>query len=189
MTDETEFRLAFSENYEDLTRFVLRRSPHSDAQAVVAESFLTAWKKWSKRPRVSVEIRPWLFSITRNVMRNAARHEDRRPGIEQRFIRDAPSVSSDDIDPRIELVRVALAKLNTTDRELLELSAWEDLTVRELSIVLDATEAATKVRLHRARKRLAAHLDLEQTPAPDEQPLINYVHTRYSAPAEGVFHE
>jgi RNA polymerase sigma factor (sigma-70 family) len=182
MTDETEFRLAFSENYEDLTRFVLRRSPHSDAQAVVAESFLTAWQKWAKRPKATAEIRPWLFAITRNVMRNAARHEQGRPSVERRFSQDEIAGSNVDADPRINAVRLGLTQLSSTDRELLELSAWEELTVRELSIVFGATETAIKVRLHRARKRLAALVEREQLDDEDAQRPNQYVHTASDLP-------
>jgi RNA polymerase sigma-70 factor, ECF subfamily len=52
-----------------------------------------------------------------------------------------------------------LPKLSTADQELLRLHAWDDLPVSEIAFVLSSTETAVKVRLHRARRRLAALVD------------------------------
>jgi DNA-directed RNA polymerase specialized sigma24 family protein len=52
----------------------------------------------------------------------------------------------------------ALAQLSETDHEILQLSAWEDLPVPSIAQVLGCSTAAAAVRLHRARRRLAAVL-------------------------------
>lgn len=57
----------------------------------------------------------------------------------------------------------AFSRLSNADRELLSLVAWEGLTAREASRVLGTTAVAARVRLHRARRRLAAALELEET--------------------------
>jgi RNA polymerase sigma-70 factor (ECF subfamily) len=48
---------------------------------------------------------------------------------------------------------VALARLSERDREVLRLAAWEQLTIAELAVALRTSQAAAKVRLHRARRR------------------------------------
>ena len=53
----------------------------------------------------------------------------------------------------------ALARLGPRDREALLLAAWEGLQGAELAAALGCSAAAAKVRLHRARRRLAAELD------------------------------
>jgi RNA polymerase sigma-70 factor, ECF subfamily len=54
----------------------------------------------------------------------------------------------------------ALAALSAEDAELLRLWAWawEQLTPREIATVLDVTENAAALRLHRARGRLRDRL-------------------------------
>lgn len=52
----------------------------------------------------------------------------------------------------------ALAELGERDRELLLLIAWEGLEPAEAAKVLGCSRNALAVRLHRARKRLAAAL-------------------------------
>ena len=52
----------------------------------------------------------------------------------------------------------ALAQLSGNDRELLLLIAWEGLEPGHAALVLGCSRNALAVRLHRARKRLAAAL-------------------------------
>jgi RNA polymerase sigma-70 factor (ECF subfamily) len=72
-------------------------------------------------------------------------------------------------------VREALAELPANDREVLVLTAWEQLTPAEIAVVLGVPAATVRTRLHRARNRLrerlapdaavpAARLDLEVRP-------------------------
>jgi RNA polymerase sigma-70 factor (ECF subfamily) len=49
----------------------------------------------------------------------------------------------------------ALHRLGDGDREVLLLAAWEGLSNAEIGAVLDCSENAAALRLHRARKRLA----------------------------------
>jgi RNA polymerase sigma-70 factor (ECF subfamily) len=54
----------------------------------------------------------------------------------------------------------ALERLSDADRELLLLVAWDGLSTEEAAAVLDCSRTALKVRLHRARRRLQAQLQL-----------------------------
>lgn len=66
----------------------------------------------------------------------------------------------------------AFARLGEADREVLALEAWEGLRGDGIAAVLGCTPGAARVRLHRARRRLAAALsaaDLDR-PAPAAPP-------------------
>jgi DNA-directed RNA polymerase specialized sigma24 family protein len=56
-----------------------------------------------------------------------------------------------------------LSHLGELDREALMLTYWEGLDGRAAAAVLGCGEAAFRVRLHRARKRLEAELTREST--------------------------
>ncbi len=49
-------------------------------------------------------------------------------------------------------------RMGASDREILQLVAWEGLNTEELAVVLGSSEVACRVRLHRARRRFAAAL-------------------------------
>ena len=51
-----------------------------------------------------------------------------------------------------------MAKLSPRDQEVLQLIAWEDLDITDAAKVLGCSNTACKVRLHRARRRLALML-------------------------------
>jgi DNA-directed RNA polymerase specialized sigma24 family protein len=58
-------------------------------------------------------------------------------------------------DEDVASVAAAFARLRDSDRELLALAAWEGLDPGEIAVVLDCSRNAARIRLHRARKRLA----------------------------------
>lgn len=57
-------------------------------------------------------------------------------------------------DETVRRVRAALAQLSPEDRSLLSLMMERDLPYRELAVVLDCPEAAVRMRVSRARRRL-----------------------------------
>jgi RNA polymerase sigma factor (sigma-70 family) len=62
----------------------------------------------------------------------------------------------------------AIAGLSSLDKEILTLTAWEELTPREIAAVMGMSANVVRVRLHRARSGLRTRLDREgelQTPA------------------------
>ena len=57
----------------------------------------------------------------------------------------------------VDVERV-LQLLRPSDRELLMLSAWDDLDAAAIGAVVGCSTATARVRLHRARRRFAHHL-------------------------------
>ena len=75
----------------------------------------------------------------------------------------APAESADPValatDERAALLRTALGALRETDREILMLVAWEELSHAEIAQVLGISANAVAIRTHRARKRLSDRID------------------------------
>jgi RNA polymerase sigma-70 factor (ECF subfamily) len=65
-------------------------------------------------------------------------------------VQDPPSVD--------DALHTAIGKLSEAERELLRLWAWEELEPREIAQVLGITPNAVSIRLHRAKKKIAALL-------------------------------
>jgi predicted DNA-binding protein (UPF0251 family) len=61
----------------------------------------------------------------------------------------------------------ALMSLTESDRETLLLTAWEGLSPIEAAAALGCSRNAYAVRLHRARRRLAAALNRQEQQRPD----------------------
>lgn len=66
--------------------------------------------------------------------------------------------------PRADCLRNALARLSTTDAEVLRLWAWEELAPLEIATALDISVIAATIRLHRAKKKLRQEMDRSHRP-------------------------
>ena len=75
------FRSLYESSYADLLKFVQRRTEPVNAEDVVAEAFLVVWRRFSEAPAHESDARAWVFGITRNLMLNAQRGEQRRQAL------------------------------------------------------------------------------------------------------------
>lgn len=150
----------------------MRRCSSSHADDVVADVFLVAWRRLGDVPDDAL---PWLLGTARRVLANYTRAQNRRSALRERLSAEAstgPAGVPGDSDRT--LLR-ALARLRPADREALLLVAWEGLEPARAARVLGVRPATFGVRLHRARRRLAAALGAEERgdnrELPDRKPM------------------
>jgi RNA polymerase sigma-70 factor (ECF subfamily) len=150
-----------------LLRYLRRRLPHADAEDVAAETFVVVWRRLGEVPSDPL---PWVIGVARNQLRNAARGEQRRSVLVERIrtTTGGPRVLPEHISGGPSDVVAALAALSTADRELLLLVGWDELDAAQSAAVLGCSRGAFRVRLHRARKRLAEQLEGTAQQHPDE---------------------
>jgi RNA polymerase sigma factor (sigma-70 family) len=138
--------------------YALRRSDKATAEDVVSEVFLVANRRLVEVP---ADARPWLYGVARRVLANQRRSEKRRAalhaalGVLARDRTTAPPPAFPAETPLLE----ALATLCPDDREVVMLTAWENLDAAGAAVVLGCSAAAVYTRLHRARARLQAELE------------------------------
>ncbi len=152
------FEALFRRHYEELTRFAIRRVGPDAAADVVAATFLTAWRRCDDIP--AEHPRAWLFATARHTIGNELRSGYRRDRLAAKAERADQPYQHDHAPAVIEQqdILAALDQLSEPDGEILRLTAWEELDINEIAQVLGCTRNAAKVRLHRARRRLAAQL-------------------------------
>jgi len=158
---EQRFTKLFSECYGPVLAFARRRLDPDLAHDVVAETFLTAWRRLDE---LTGEPLPWLYRIAGHAVANQRRSQVRRARLDDR-VRRLTSVGAapDPADVVIERGRLveAFNSLGERDREALRLATWEELSAADAAFVLGCSPAAFKVRLHRARRRLSRRLGEE----------------------------
>jgi RNA polymerase sigma factor (sigma-70 family) len=154
------FERCFDEHYVRIFAFAARRvSGRESAEDVVADTFAIAWRR---RDRIPEEALPWLYAIAANVIANQYRSTHRRHNLDERLAGEA-SIAAPGIDPADSLGRrdelaAALARLEEAEREVLRLVAWEGLSTGDGARVVGCSPGAFRVRLHRARRKLAKEL-------------------------------
>jgi RNA polymerase sigma-70 factor, ECF subfamily len=137
--------------------YALRRVPCEDAADVAAETFLVAWRRLDDVDEESAL--PWLYGVARRVLLSQQRSARRQRAIAARVAAADPSfVTEAPATPGSQRLLEALAGLSEQEREVLMLTAWEELSSGEAARVLSCSATAYRIRLHRARGRLRARL-------------------------------
>jgi RNA polymerase sigma factor (sigma-70 family) len=164
----TRFEQLFRETRTDLLAYIMRRSPTAeDAADVLAETYLIAWRKLDGIP-TGDRARLWLFGVARNLLMKGASQRRSRQTLVERLageLRSAHPPHNLVDDERATALRAALAALPERDRELVMLTAWEDLTPKQIATVVGTPVNLVRVRLHRVRARLKRDLTKPQRPA------------------------
>ena len=156
----------FRENYTAVRGYALRRAPAEIAQEAVADAFLVAWRRLDEVPADPL---PWLFETTRRTLANQRRSAGRGEALAARAAGSFTGSASGDLAEAAgdaEIVRLALGRLSERDRETLMLVAWDGLEGARAAQAAGCSRTAFAVRLHRARRRLAAELEALDGSAP-----------------------
>jgi RNA polymerase sigma-70 factor (ECF subfamily) len=156
-----QFKALYDRTYDRVSAFVLRRgfSEH-ETRDVVAETYMTLWRRIRDLPDDSTLADAWVFGVARRTIANVRRSEKRRGRLAERLFEQhhLDSPSAPEVPDRILQV---LAELPRRDREMLQLSVWDELTHAQIARVVGCSENAVAVRLHRARKALRRQYDAQ----------------------------
>jgi RNA polymerase sigma-70 factor (ECF subfamily) len=157
------FEQMFRDHYAAVRGYALRRTSPEAAQDAAAETFLVAWRRFEQVPD---DARPWLLGVARRVLANERRSTKRGAALAQRVaLTEVDTRSLGEAADETDAVRQALGRLSERDREALTLVAWHGLSGARAARAAGCSRSAFAVRLHRARRRLAA--ELGRDPAPD----------------------
>ncbi|MEU4533816.1 RNA polymerase sigma factor [Streptosporangium sp. NPDC023825] len=153
-----QFEEIYMTNYQTVTSYVRRRTDSpDDAADAIAETFATAWRRVGEIPPAD-EARLWLYGVARRVLANQRRGEKRQGALAVRLRAELTVLAESAVEQDPDAVRAAFGRLSPDDREVLSLAGWEGLGATEIAVVLGCSRPSARVRLHRARKRLAKEL-------------------------------
>jgi RNA polymerase sigma factor (sigma-70 family) len=136
--------------------YLARRAGHQAADDLLGEVWVRAFGARHGYDTSHDDARPWLYGIARNVLRA---HWRDGQNIDLATPEEALD-PWDEITDRLDLaVRAralvsALRKLPSSERDVLLLVAWEQLTPAEAAVVLSIPPGTARSRLHRARATL-----------------------------------
>jgi RNA polymerase sigma-70 factor (ECF subfamily) len=136
--------------------YLLHRADPQTAQDVLQEVFVTAFGKADQIPDPPLG---WLFGTARRLLANRFRGFRRHDQLIARLMNDVGQESDPETYELKQAFAQTLATLPSSDREVLTLTAWYDLTLLQAAEALGCSASAYGVRLHRARKRLAVALE------------------------------
>jgi RNA polymerase sigma-70 factor, ECF subfamily len=147
----------FDEHAAAVRAYALRRINPASADDTVSDVFVVACRRIDEIPADAL---PWLLACARRVLANQYRGARRRLALVDRLSAlDGKIVTRPGTDDAPDALLRALESLSAEDRELLMMIAWEGLEPARAAAALECSRATLAVRLHRARRRLAAALE------------------------------
>jgi RNA polymerase sigma-70 factor, ECF subfamily len=138
----------------ELLAFFRRR--HGDPQTaedLLQETFAAVMKNPDRLLRADSP-RAYLFGVARHL--SAEMHRRSRPTEEMPA--EPPMDEGETADPRLEVMREGLERLNTASRQVLELRLRGELCYQEIATSLGLPIGTVRSRLHHAVRQLRAHL-------------------------------
>lgn len=164
------FVAVYTQHLPAVSRYLARRVDRADVDDLAADVFAIAWRK-----RGSVtpgEELPWLYRIAAYQVANHRRRLAARASVLGLLsVPDSAPSAESLVTADAELAR-AWAAIGPRDREVLALVVLDDLSVGDAAVALGVSANAVSIRLHRAKKALAAALgengsgSSERSPAP-----------------------
>lgn len=144
------FAALYEASYGAIHAYGSRRIGPEAADEIAAETFLVAWQKWDAIPADPV---PWLYGVARNIVSRFRQRAFRDGRAREALRRERPAAIADPSSPEDPRLWDAWEVLRESDREVLALIAWEELSVTDAARVLGCSAAVFSVRLYRARRR------------------------------------
>jgi RNA polymerase sigma-70 factor, ECF subfamily len=149
------FTTLYRQHHSHVRGFARRRVGPDAAEEIVAETFLVAWRRIEDIPDTAI---PWLYRVALYEIANLRRRQATRARLDHALHEDPPIDVGGDIDANdlLNAIARAFGTLGRRDQEVLRLATWEQLSMAEGAAVLGCSVSAYRMRLHRARSRLAA---------------------------------
>ncbi|MEW6583764.1 MAG: RNA polymerase sigma factor [Actinomycetota bacterium] len=186
LAEPARFAEIFDRHFPAVFRFAARRVGTDQAADVASETFARAFaRRLGYRPGAA-DARPWLYGIASNLILQERRRFARYLAAVERVGTEVALQERDGgiaaAERRLDQpgdrrrMRAALLALGDTDRELLLLVTWDDLTYEEAAEALGLPVGTVRSKLHRAKARLR-----ELLTADGRTPRDRYLPTRKEA--------
>jgi RNA polymerase sigma-70 factor (ECF subfamily) len=154
--DQDKFVATFRSHLQDISRYLTRRVELNQVEDLASEIFEIAWRKRESCPE-GFEL-AWLYKIAGFVVSNHRKKLSRRATTVPLLDHDRSAPSAEDVALDGSSVAQAFDELSAKDRQVLALLVFEQLSIKEIAVVLGTTENNTSQRLKRARERLVKNL-------------------------------
>lgn len=132
------------------------------AEDLTSVVFLQAYRRRTSVVMAEGKVRPWLFGVATNVLRNHRRSLRRHAAALGRLPPPGHAESlDDDLAARLDAQRemratlAALRRLPRRDLDVLALCVWSELSYEDAAVALGVPVGTVRSRLSRARARLA----------------------------------
>lgn len=158
--DIARMGLLFERYHRELFGFLYHMSSNPDASEDMVQTVFYRMLKYRHTFTGEGEFRTWMYHLARNVLvdlvkqtRRSAQHHDVQAYADRI---GGGTLADESLQKEQEVTQLheALARLSADHREVLVMSRYQELKYEEIARILNTTEGAVKVRVHRAMNEL-----------------------------------
>lgn len=155
---ELAFRTIWQRYGAAVFSLCLRRlSDHGAAEDATQEAFANVWRRAATFDPSRGTAAGWLYAVARNAAAQEARHH-RRYAIPVTVLDEEQAADEDDAVTRLA-VHAALTRIPATEREVLELAYFDDLSHSQIADRLSLPLGTVKTRIRSGLHRLQRYLE------------------------------
>jgi len=166
--DFDKMSLLYERHYRQLFGYLFKMTKQKEASEDMVQNVFFRMLKYRNSFKGGGEFRTWMYHVARNVLNDHYHNAKRIPSntdlheFEGRMEEGMPADEKIEKEQAVETLMKAMEKLSEDNRELLILCRYQDLKYQEIAQILNTSEAAIKVRVHRAMNELkSAFLKIE----------------------------
>jgi RNA polymerase sigma-70 factor (ECF subfamily) len=161
--DIDKMGLLYERYYRQLYRFIFNMTRQKELSEDMVQNIFLRMLKYPDGFMGFGEFKMWMYHIARNAVYDHFRKVKRIPyhsdvkeyeeRIEGELYTDTPLKK----EQELKTLETAMQKLSDENRELLILCRFQELKYNEIAKILNTTEGAIKVRVHRAMNQLKSN--------------------------------
>jgi RNA polymerase sigma factor (sigma-70 family) len=161
--DIGEMGLLYERYHRQLFGFIFHMTRQKEASEDMVQNVFLRMLKYRNGFTGYGEFKTWMYHVARNTLHDHLRKSKRTPSyaVPEDFEETiaAEPLADEQLEKQQELKTLEKAMNNLTgeNRELLILCRFQELKYSEIARILDTTEGAVKVRVHRALNQLKSN--------------------------------
>ena len=160
MGERSAFTDLINRWHEPLWRYLRRLAGSNEAADDLVQDTWLKVLRGIAGLREAARVRPWLFGIARRVAMDRLRAQYARPHDDDARIDELAAPPEDhELESDLAALEAGMASLPMRERETLALFYLRELTIEEMSALLEVPAGTVKSRLFRARELLRREFD------------------------------
>ncbi len=158
--DLDKMTILFDRHHRALFGFLYHMTHNRETSEDIMQTVFYRMLKYRSTFKGNGEFKAWMYYLAINVLKDTLKKNKRNSDTFD--INDVSSYLGDNVmtddsllrEQEIEILIKSMDNLSSSDREILILSHFQKLKYQEIAQVLNTTEGAVKVRVHRAFNQL-----------------------------------
>lgn len=161
--DVDQMGLLYERYHRQLYRFLYNMTRQKELSEDLVQNVFIKMLKYNEGFLGYGEFKTWMYRIARNTVYDHFKKVKKTPAhtdvtdYETRIAGEQFTDARIEKEQELKLLEYAMEKLSTENRELLVLCRFQELKYHEIAQILNTTEGAVKVRIHRALNQLKSN--------------------------------